>query len=254
MMLRLLPIALIIFLASVCSAAMQPLLMKQRVGTPPHLVLKSILSTNSSSQPTAKGTNNQAPYITWLADSDSRLEPSSILPTKAGHIYTVRNLANQLTTSMGSVDYGIHFLHTPVLLITGNSDNEAIALLLNNPGKLPSGIRAELDHLLRPAAMAAAQQTAEEKSAAEKQLTLVEANVDFQVQLAMERYSNRLNKDRLVIIGAVYDLSNQYGHGPGRLQIININGVTAKKKMLRMRLLKPIPPTLLTTLGRERSN
>ncbi len=251
---RLLPFLLVVLMAPYCWAAMQPV-MKQRVGTPPHLVLKSILTTNSnppSPKQNAATPTNQAPYITWLADSDSRLEASRILPATGNHIYAVRNLANQLITAQGSVDYGIHFLHTPVLLITGNSDSEAISLFLQQPQALPATIRTELDHLLLPALATQAARNNKERSLGGKQLSLVEHNVDFQVELAIQRYAQRIKNDRLVVIGAVYDLANSYGHGKNSLQIININGETNLKKMRQLQLLKPIPPSLLTTLGRAK--
>ena len=242
----------ILFLWAIpCLAAMPPVL-KLRVGTPPSVILKKIITTNQQA-PAARPLPNRAPYITWLADSDNRLEPTTILPAMGNHVYSVRNLANQLLLSQGSIDFGINILHTPILLITGNSDNEAITRLLNNPQALPPTIRAELDHLLLPWQESQGNKNIRKQPLAAKVLALVEKNVDFQTRLALKRYEQRLKADRLLIVGAVYDLSNQYGHGIGRLQIININGITKPAEMRRLPCLRAIPPSLLPNLGRQRT-
>ena len=247
---KIFPLLLLLFWVSTSAAAMKPV-MKMRVGTPPSDILKKILTTNSKAdQPTPLP--NRAPYITWLADSDSRLEPTTILPAMANHIYAVRSLACQMVTAQGSVDYGVNILHTPILLITGNGDNEVIALLLSEPEALPAASRAELDHLLLPILQVINNKKTASQPLKKKVLAVVEKNIDLQVERAMQRYNNRIKADRLVVIGAVYDIDNHYGRGRNRLQIININGITHPRKMLRSSLVKAMPPSLLPAIGRNR--
>ena len=242
---------------TVVHAQMRPVL-KHRVGVPPFEVLKKILETNLSPSSPPKIANakmaHKAPYITWLADSDARVEPRFILPTDSGLIYSVRNLANQLVTSQGAVDYGVRYLHTPVLLITGNTDSEALSILLTDHEALPTAIQADLDHLYLPVHKISADKKKQKLPLAQKNHALVEKNVDHQVSKAVERYQKRIRAGRLVVIGAVLDIANQYGKGKNRLLIININGETRDKSLRRMHITNNLRPGLKKLLGRKRAS
>ncbi len=247
----------LIFLLGLHTAAqaqMRPIL-KHRVGVPPYEVLKTILETNLSPTsppriPNAKMANH-APYITWLADSDARVEPQFILPADSALIYSVRNLANQLVTSRGAVDYGVLYLHTPVLLITGNTDSEPLSILLTDHEALPSAIQADLDHLFLPARETVHPKKMDKLSLPQRLQQLVEKNIDHQVDEAIELYKERIRGGRLVVIGAVLDITNQYGKGKNRLLIININGERRDEALGRMHLTNNLRPELKKALGRR---
>lgn len=245
---------LVITLPTITSAQMKPIL-KHRVGIPPYEVLKKVLQTNLTPEtpPQLPQANmaNQAPYLTWLADSDARVQSRFLLPASSGLLYSVRNLANQLVLSLGAVDFGVRYLHTPVLLITGNSDSEALALFLTDHQALPTTIQSDLDHLYVPARRIGQEQKKKKLSLAQKVLRLAEHNVDHQVTKAVERYQERIKAGRLVVIGAVLDISNDYGKGQNRLVIININGETDTKALRRMRLTNNLAPELKEFLGRK---
>ncbi|MEW6521187.1 MAG: carbonic anhydrase [Thermodesulfobacteriota bacterium] len=229
-------------------ADMRPVL-KHRAGTPPFAILGEILATGSRIKPAATilAGSSAAPYITWLADADARVQPEFILSQAAGKIYTVRNLANQLDTSLGPVDYGVLYLHSPVLLITGNTDSEAIRLFTGGYGDLDQTIRRDLDHLNLPLGYPGNDTKKEEKI---KELRLIEKNVDYQVRQAMERYRDRINRSRLVVVGSVLDIANYYGRGANQLIIININGETDGETIRKMQLLRAVDPKLLANVGR----
>jgi carbonic anhydrase len=236
------------------NAQMRPIL-KHRVGVPPFEVLKIIMETNLSPTSPPKIPNakmaQQAPYITWLADSDPRVEPRFILPADSGLIYCVRNLANQLVISQGSIDFGVLYLRSPVLLITGNTDSEALSLLLTDNDALPTSIQADMDHLFLPFSEVAKSKNNETLALEKKVQMLVEKNIDHQVDKAMELYQERIRDDRLVVIGAVLDIANQYGKGKNRLLIININGEKSDNALRRLPLTNNLPPELKKFLGRE---
>ncbi|MBU0908957.1 MAG: carbonic anhydrase [Proteobacteria bacterium] len=228
-------------------AEMRPVL-KNRAGIPPFDILKEILATGSriKGAETAPQSSSAAPHITWLADADARVQPEFILSHPAQKIYTVRNLANQLDTSLGALDYGVLFLHSPILLITGNTDSEAIRLFTGGYADLEATIRRELDHLYLP--LGSSKNTKEEDR--DHELRLVEKNVDYQVRQAMERYSDRISNSRLVVVGSVLDIANYYGKGANQLIIININGETDGEKIKKMQLLRMLDPKLLANIGR----
>jgi carbonic anhydrase len=228
---------------------------KHRVGTPPSQVIKEILQTNltpkSPPELANRNVKNQAPHITWLADSDPALSSDLILPIGQKRIYPVRNIANQLTTSLGSVDYGVLTLHSPVLLITTTSENETILALLSHPEDLPEATKKELHHLFTPFKAVEEAGLQKSLSLAVQQKLLIEQNIDYQVDMAVKRYKARIRAGRLVVVGSILDTNNSYGHGSGRLIIININGVSADKKLKRSRVLKNVSPALLSGVGRK---
>jgi carbonic anhydrase len=245
---------LLVGIHGVSHAQMRPLL-KHRVGVPPFDVLKIIMETNDApgSPPRIPNAHmdRQAPYITWLADADARVESRFILPADSGLLYSVRNLANQLVLGQGALDYGVRHLHTPVLLITGNTDSDAVGLLLADHQALPAAIQADLDHLFVPMSRAPQRPPKKPLTPDQKVRLVVESNIDYQVDRAMDRYQDRIRDDRLVVIGAVLDIANHYGKGKNRLLIININGERDAHTLRRLPLTSNIRPQLKHFFGRE---
>ncbi len=250
-------------------AEMQPA-RKLRAGLPPYEVLAAVLTTNqtavaSQSVPPAGDAVSPAaadslatPYLTWLADPDARLREETILTGADRQIYAVRNLGNQLELSQGAVDFGVRYLHTPVLLITGNTDSLAIHLFRMGYEELDPAVRKDLDHLHLPlssGAMPAAKGKNDQPppDPAEEERRAIEANVDYQVQQAVARYQDRVKSGRLVVVGGIVDITNAYGRGAGRLLIINVNNVTDLEKLRRLRLMTRLSQaTVAAAIGRQR--
>ncbi|MDZ7642338.1 MAG: carbonic anhydrase [Desulfurivibrio sp.] len=256
------PIITVVFLLvlgwpTVNLAAMEPL-PKLRGGVPPHSVIGNVMTTNQQAlgdvDPTAAGLAlEEAPHLIWLADPDPRLRPAMVWDSQQGGIYSVRTLGNQLATAAAALDYGIHQLHAPILLITGNTDNDAIRLFQKEYGHLAEATRRALNHL-HPALshlQLADKEARDERAAAKQQLRAVEANVDYQVKRAMERYRQRVETGRLVVVGAVVDLANTYGTGAGRLLLINLNGETDPQQLKSSSHLVRVPPSMRDYLGRR---
>jgi len=139
------------------------------------------------------------------------------------------------------------YLHSPILLITGNTDSESIRLFTEGYADLQQNVRRDLDHLHLPLGYPA--QNAKEGDR-EKELQLVEKNVDYQVQQAIERYGERIGNSRLLVVGSVLDIANYYGKGANQLIIININGETDGEKIKKMQMLRMLDPKLLANIGR----
>lgn len=222
---------------------------KIRAGVPPFDIIREILVTNrADKQNTPPADNSTAPYITWLADSDARVQAELILANPVAKVFSVRNLGNQLASSLAALDYGIEYLHSPVLLITGNTDSEAVRFFIEGYKDFPQAIGSEIDHLNLP--LGDFQRQDSKLSPNEKERMFVEKNVDYQVSMAVERYNERIRKKRLIVVGCVLDVVNSYGLGTNQLFITNINGETDGKKIKKMSLLRTIDKKLLTNVGR----
>jgi len=66
-------------------------------------------------------TKGQKPFATVLSCSDSRVSPEIIFDQGLGDIFVVRVAGNVVEpTTLGSIEYGVAHLHTPLLVILGH--------------------------------------------------------------------------------------------------------------------------------------
>jgi carbonic anhydrase len=180
--------------------------------------------------------HEQHPRATVVACADSRFHLQAIDHAPDGDIFEIRNIGNQIDASEGSVEYGIHHLHTPLLLIIGHVECGAIKAALGDYGEEPPAIRRELDGLhlsLRRAALEGSRQSFEAKW-----LAGVVANVHQQVADALHEYAAAVRAGELYVVGAVYDFRDDLGKGKGRLHIIDINGEVNPERIESAKLLK----------------
>lgn len=178
----------------------------------------------------AKFANGQHPRATVITCSDSRVHSHALDATPDGDLFMVRNIGNQISTAEGSVDYGVHHLHTPLLLIVGHVACGAIAAAAGDYSKESTSIQRELDTLQVPKGDAG--------------LSSVTLNVNNQVRQAMNKYDEKVIGGHLTVIGAVYDFKNELRQGLGKLNIINVNGETNAAKIARLELMRGLdaPP------------
>ncbi|MFH0975292.1 MAG: carbonic anhydrase [Spirochaetota bacterium] len=164
--------------------------------------------------------DTQTPDVTLVACSDSRVQSDIFGEDATNKIFTIRNIGNQIVPVLGSVDYGILHLKTPLLLILGHVHCGAIKASMSNYENESSDIIKELDHLCLPVRGFAGQ-----KGDAEKiWLEAAEMNVDYQVKLAVKRYKNFIDSGKLTVLGAVEDFIDAYGKGHGKVIMTNLNG------------------------------
>ncbi len=157
--------------------------------------------------------DGQKPYMTLVTCSDSRVQTEALEHSAINKIFIIRNIGNQIYSNEGSVDYGVLHLKTPILLILGHSDCGAIKAFLAGYKNEPSSIKSELDHLI--------------PVISNKNLSLFEHvlnNIQYQVNLATEKYEDLISSKKLMVIGALYDFHNELQEGYGKVKIISING------------------------------
>ncbi len=161
----------------------------------------------------------QHPRATVIACSDSRVHMHALDKTPDNDLFVVRNIGNQVSTAEGSVEYGVHHLHTPLLIIVGHSACGAVKAASGNYTKESAAIRRELVTLKLPPKDPKNDEAAE-------WLRGVEANVNNQVSYALKKFKEEVSDGKLTVIGAIYDFQNALQQGQGRLLITNINGNT----------------------------
>jgi carbonic anhydrase len=161
----------------------------------------------------------ETPRATVVSCADSRVQPDAWDASPENDAYTVRNLGNQIEPGMGAIQYGVDALNTPLLMILGHTGCTAVKTAITGTSKLSEPIRRELATLKI--------KRAKPKKLDDKFLAqAVEDNVNDQVERALTTFAARVNAGQLTIIGAVYDFRNDLGKGPGKLSIVNVNGVT----------------------------
>lgn len=173
----------------------------------------------------------QNPRATVVACSDSRLQTKAFNQTPVNDLFFIRNIGNQIKSAEGSVEYGINHLHTPVLLIIGHSHCGAIKAALGDYSQESAAIRQELDHLHLP-------------KSTEWNKGVVE-NVHQQVDYALKKFSKKIANKELLVIGAIYDFSDDYHQGHGRLIMVNLNGEHDAAKIKANPLMKGLEAHVL---------
>ncbi|SMO68241.1 carbonic anhydrase [Balnearium lithotrophicum] len=181
----------------------------------------------------------QHPTVTLVTCSDSRVHPTVLSREVMNRVFVIRNIGNQIENSLGSVDYGVFHLKTPVLLILGHVNCGAIKAFLEGYEDERESIRGELDHLCIP--VSRFKRTGDFNS---DWLRAIEENVNWQVRIALERYGILIRRNLLVVLGAIYDFANVYGKGYGRIVLKSVNGIRDREGILKHGALSLIPQEL----------
>ncbi len=176
--------------------------------------VKEMLDTNErfvneGNVKASKALSRQTPRATVLMCSDSRVQDEAFDTEAFNDLFVIRNIGNQIHTADGSTEYGIRHLHTPIFLIIGHSDCGAVDAAMHD-------FSNESEHII------------EELTTLNVDINCsiiknVLANVHHQVEVAASRFNDLIANDKLIIIGAVYDLHNALNHDHGRMVFININ-------------------------------
>ncbi len=160
----------------------------------------------------------QHPLAALLSCSDSRVPVELIFDQGLGDLFVVRVAGNAAATDeIGSLEYAVEHLHTPLLVVLGHSQCGAVTAVLENV-KLPGSIPA----LLAPIRAAVARARVENPGAVGD--ALLEAAIKDNVWQSME---DLLQKSPLIkagvkagktkLVGAFYELDT------GRVQWLGLH-------------------------------
>lgn len=74
----------------------------------------------------------QTPYATIISCSDSRVTPVDIFDIGLGELFEIRIAGNVLDNdALGSIEYGVEHLHTPLIVIMGHESCGAVTAAYN---------------------------------------------------------------------------------------------------------------------------
>jgi len=164
-----------------------------------------------------KLSEGQHPRATVVTCSDSRVHTNMLDKTPEGDLFMVRNIGNQLSTAKGSVEYGVNHLASSLLIFIGHSSCGAIKAASGDYSALEPDIKKELDTISITKGGA--------------NIDGVKTNVNNQVAAALKEFADKVKTGQLLIVGAVYDFSDDMKQGAGKLNIINVNGETDAAKV-----------------------
>ncbi|HPF19925.1 MAG TPA: carbonic anhydrase [Syntrophomonas sp.] len=94
-------------------------------------------------------TKGQTPFAVILGCSDSRIPPEVIFDQALGDIFVIRVAGNVVSAiELGSIEYGVEHLHTPLLVILGHDNCGAVKATVDG-GEAPGSIGAIVD-MIKP--------------------------------------------------------------------------------------------------------
>lgn len=160
-------------------------------------------------------TKGQSPFATVLSCSDSRVAPELIFDQGLGDIFIVRVAGNVVEpTTLGSIEYGVEHLHTPLLVILGHESCGAVKATLDSKGNPEGNIGAILKKIM-PAVKTAKKVKKEPK---DKLDIAVQENVKNTYKDVMKSkiVSELVHEGKLQVVAAEYYL------GTGKVEMIDL--------------------------------
>lgn len=160
-------------------------------------------------------TEAQAPFVTLFGCSDSRVAAEMIFDVGLGEMFVVRT-AGQVTdgVAIGSLEYGVEALGTPLLIVLGHDSCGAIteAIRSFDTGQTPDGFITDIVARLLPAVVHARANGREGIQGTVAQNTIDTCHRLPQRSAILRR---ALAEGRLVILGLTYQLDD------GRIDLVS---------------------------------
>jgi methyl-accepting chemotaxis protein len=169
--------------------------------------------------------NGQHPFATVISCSDSRVPVERLFDQGIGDIFVVRVAGNVCATDeIGSIEYGVDHLQTPLLVVLGHTNCGAVTAVVTG-AELHGNIPPLLDNI-KPA-LAVAQKKFPNLTGKDLVPAAIEANVWQSVDDLMKSSPatrERVKNGKLKIVGAVYDIEtgnvNWLGAHPGQARLL----------------------------------
>lgn len=162
----------------------------------------------SAERRTSVSENGQKPFVTVLTCADSRVPVERVFDRGVGDVFVIRVAGNVSGTSeMGTMEYAVEHLHTPVLLVMGHTKCGAVAAAVKKAEV--HGNLATLVEQIEPAV-----DRARRMNANVEQPELIAVSIRENVWQTIFRTLKRspdireaVAKGELKVVGAVYDIT-----------------------------------------------
>ena len=152
----------------------------------------------------------QRPFAAVLACADSRVAPELLFDQGLGDLFVVRSAGQVVDHAvLGSLQYGVGELATPLLVVLGHSRCGAVKATVEAIEKHAKPSGTDIDALV--AAIRPAVEEAEELGATEK--TLLSVSIDMNVERIVEQLktapvlAEAAKLRKVKIVGATYDIA-----------------------------------------------
>ncbi len=170
---------------------------------------KSVHPDTGLARLTQTATEGQHPFATILACSDSRVPLELLFDQGFGDLFCVRVAGNICSDDeMGSIEYGVEHLGTPLLVVLGHTKCGAVTAAVKH-----DHAEGHIQTLIRQIgpAVERAQKANPESSEDELVGVTVKENVFLAVETLLKQSDSireAVREKKLVIIAAIYDISN----------------------------------------------
>lgn len=153
--------------------------------------------------------HGQHPIATILACSDSRVPPEIVFDEGIGDLFVIRVAGNVCDTDeVGSIEYGVDHLGTPVFVVLGHTGCGAVTAVATG-AELHGNIPALVNHI-RPA-VEKARHAHPELSGEALVPAAVEANIWKSIEdllHASPATRSKVKSAKVAVVGAIYDLGS----------------------------------------------
>lgn len=148
----------------------------------------------------------QKPFVVVLTCSDSRVPPELIFDQALGDIFVIRVAGNVVSpVEMGSIEYGVEHLETPLLVILGHENCGAVKATVDG-GEAPGSIGSIID-MIKPSVEKA-------RAAGASDAGLYEAATDENTKAMVAEVKKSpvvkhlMEHGKLTVLGAKYHLNS----------------------------------------------
>lgn len=177
----------------------------------------------------------QHPFASVLSCADSRAPVELLFDRGIGDLFVVRVAGNVAATDeIGSLEYGVDHLGTPLVVVLGHSQCGAVTAVVQNE-KVPANVAA----MVKPIAPAVAQARADNPGASGEALVnaAIKANIWQAIEDLFQRsqiIKGQVKAGKVKVLGALYELDTGQvqwlGPHPAQDKLVGAAGKAAGPK------------------------
>ncbi len=151
---------------------------------------------------------SQEPFAVIVSCSDSRVPPELLVDQGFGDLFVVRVAGNVIGRSeLGSVEYAVGHLHTPLVVVVGHERCGAVAATVDSVehGNQPEGAIADIVELITPAVTIAKQRPGDDLL---DKAIRANAELSRDALLKSPEVAEAVDAGHLKVVAAYYNLND----------------------------------------------